>query len=98
MFETIVWTKVGGPSMIEPPKMGFAFLWKTPKFGPNSCLTNNFLHCEFQLSMFSSWKVLFWEGIFGKRFWSWAPKDPRIWSKQLSHKTTSFIMSFNFLC
>jgi len=24
--------------------------WKTAKFGPNNCLTNNFLHCEFQLS------------------------------------------------
>jgi len=31
---------------------------RTPKFGQN-CVTNNFLHCEFQLSTLSSSKVLF---------------------------------------
>jgi len=34
---------------------------KTPKFGSSNCLTNNFLNCEFQLSMLSSSKVSFWE-------------------------------------
>jgi len=38
---------------------------RTLKFGPNNCLLNNFLHYEFQLSMLSSSKILFWEGHFG---------------------------------
>jgi len=33
---------------------GFATSPKKPKFGPNSYLTNNFLHYKFQLSMLSS--------------------------------------------
>jgi len=39
-------------NLLPPP-------WRNPKFFPNNCLTNNFLHCKFQLSMFSSSKVLF---------------------------------------
>jgi len=39
---------------------------RTPEFGPNNCLTNNFLHYEFQLSMLSSSKFFLWEGYF---FW-----------------------------
>jgi len=34
-------------------------------FGQNNCLTDNFLYCEFQLSMFSSLKVLFRGAILG---------------------------------
>jgi len=33
---------------------------KTTKFGSNKSLTNNFLHCEFQFSILSNSKVLFW--------------------------------------
>jgi len=40
--------------------LGMFLLPEDTKFGQNNCLTNNFLHCEFQLSMFSSLKVLFW--------------------------------------
>jgi len=32
---------------------------RTPKFGPNSCLTNNFLHYEFQLSIRDGRSLLF---------------------------------------
>jgi len=38
---------------------------RTPKFGQNNCITNKSLHCEFQLSMFSSSKVSFNWGHFG---------------------------------
>jgi len=41
--------------------------WKTAKFGTNNCIINNFLHCEFHLSMFSSSsKILLWEENFGE--------------------------------
>jgi len=33
-----------------------------PKFGPNNCITNNFLHYDLQLSMLSSSKILLWKG------------------------------------
>jgi len=41
---------------------GFASPRRTHKFGQNNCLTYNFLHCEFQISMLSSSKVTFWGG------------------------------------
>jgi len=47
------------------PFWGCLPLQRTPKFGPNNCLTNIFLHCEFQISMLSSSKVSFWEDYFG---------------------------------
>jgi len=46
---------------------------------PNNCLTNNFLHCEFQLSMLSSLKVSFLKGHFlGERS---PPDDPRFFGQ-----------------
>jgi len=66
------------PLSPESPKMRFA-PQKTPKFGPNNSLTNNFLHCEFQLSMFSSSKVLFL-GVLPP------PEGFPIWFKQKKFK------------
>jgi len=46
---------------------------KTSKFSQNNCLTNNFLHCEFQLSMSSRSKWLFFRPTFwGGALWSGA--------------------------
>jgi len=39
---------------------------ENPQLGQNNCLTYNFLHCEFQISVLSSLKVTFWEGPFWK--------------------------------
>jgi len=64
---------------------------KTPKFGLTNCLTNNFLHCEFQLSMLSSLKVSFGEV---------RPPPPGGSPNLLqiiASQTTSYIVSFNFL-
>jgi len=63
---------------------------RTPKFGPNNCLTNNFLHCEFQFSMLSSSKVSFW----GVR----PPGGSPNLVKTIVSQTSSYIVSFNFLC
>jgi len=68
---------------------------RTPKFGRNNCLTYNFLHSEFQLSMLSSSKVLFW----GVNIGGVLPpvRHPNLIKIIVSH-TTSYIVSFNFLC
>jgi len=42
---------------------------RTPKFGPNNCLTNIFLHYEFQLSLLNSSKVWFWGVCFPLPSW-----------------------------
>jgi len=75
------------PPRANPQKWGLPFPLprKTPKFGPNNCHTNNFLHCEFQLSMFSSSKVSF----LGRPFWDhliiakytlkWLICKPHLW-------------------
>jgi len=57
--ETLVWTKFGAPSRSEPAKM--SSLPRTTKYDSNKYLANNFLHCEFQLSMLCNSKVSFWE-------------------------------------
>jgi len=55
---------------VNPQKCGSPPFQRTNKFGPNKCLTINFLHCEFQLSMFSNSKVSFWKSHFGgEHFW-----------------------------
>jgi len=53
---------------------------KTPKFGPNNCLTNNFLHSKFRFTMLSSSKVSFRRGHF---LWEVCPFPWRTpnWSK-----------------
>jgi len=53
MFSSLKVLFLGGPQ-------------RTSKFTQNNCLTvtNNFLHCEFQLSIFSGLKVSFWGGHF----------------------------------
>jgi len=58
--------------------------------------TINLLHYEFQTSMLSSSKISLWESQFEGR--GLPPKDPQIWSKQLSHKQLSYITSFKLLC
>jgi len=68
------------------PFGGFV-LSEDPKFGQNISLTYNFLHSEFQLSMLSSSKVLFW------RF---SPRRPPYLVKIFVSLTTSYIVSFNF--
>jgi len=60
-------------------------------FGQNNCLTNNFLYCEFQLFMFSSLKVLFFEGV------SLPGGLPNL-VKVNDSQTSSYIVSLNFLC
>jgi len=42
---------------------------RTHKFGPNNCLTNNFLHCEFKLTMLNSAKVSFGGHFEGLHPW-----------------------------
>jgi len=55
--------------------------WRTPKFGSSNCLTNIFLHCEFQLSMLSRSKFFF-EGS------SW--KTPKFVQTIVSQTTSSY--------
>jgi len=68
--------------------------WKTAKFGPNNCLANNFLHCEFQLSILNSSKVLLWGGGAGI-----CPQNtPNLVQTIVSQTSSSFnIVCFNFL-
>jgi len=64
------------------------------KLGQNNRLTSNFLHCEFQLSMFSSSKVLFREGgYFGGSTLAGLPNLVSLIVSQI----TSYIVSFKFL-
>jgi len=72
--------------------------WRTPKFGPNNCLTNNFLHYEIQLSMLSSSKVLFWGGVAPRGPQIWFPERPLNLVKTIVSQTTSYVVTFNFLC
>jgi len=67
---------------------------RTPKFGQNNCLTNNFLHCEFQLFMLSSSNVSF----LGSHFGEFSPRKAPNFVKIIVSHTTSYIVSFNFLC
>jgi len=69
--------------------------WKTPKFGQNNCLTNNFQHSEFQLSMLSSSKVLFLGGHFGGVLPLVRPQNL---VKIIVSHTIFYNVSFNFLC
>jgi len=69
---------------ISPPR-------RTPKFGRNNCLSCNFLHCEFQLSMLSSSKVSFRDG----HFWGIRPQNL---VQLIVSQTSSYNVSFNFLC
>jgi len=64
---------------------------RAPKFCPNNCLINNFLLCEFQLSMLSSSKVSFLRP-FGS-----SPRRPPNLVKIIVSPTTSYIVSFNFI-
>jgi len=65
----------------------FTFYGEDSKFSQNTCLTNNFLHCEFQLFMFSSLKDSFWGSNFGGIFWLVPPPGgPQIWSKNFFAK------------
>jgi len=68
---------------------------RTFKFGQNKCLTYNFLHCEFHLSMLNSLKVLF----LGGRFEGYIPTGGllNLVKITVSH-ATSYIVSFDFLC
>jgi len=78
--------------MLSCSKVSFCAVFasrKTPKFGPNNCLTSVFLHYEFQLSMLSNsksfilgrftmyveqFKSFTLEGLF---FWGgFAPQEP----------------------
>jgi len=78
--------------------------WKTTIFVPNNYLTNNFLHCEFQPSMFSNSKVSLWEGQFGGGGGGLPKRKTPPPGNQLNlvqtivSQTTSYIVSFNFLC
>jgi len=70
------------------------------KFGPNSCLTNKFLHYEFQLSMLSSLKFSLWKGQFvfgGAGACLLPPKLPNLVQTVVS-QITFYIISFKFLC
>jgi len=68
---------------------------RAPKFCPNNCLTNNFLLCEFQLSMLSSSKKFyFWGVIFGGS----RPGGPPNLVKIIVSLITFYIVSFKFLC
>jgi len=56
---------------------------RATKVGKNNSFQNNFLYCEFQLSIFNSLKVSFGEwGILGVS----SPENTQIWSTQLPHK------------
>jgi len=74
---------------------GLPPLRRTPNCGQNNCLTYNFLHCEFQISMLSSSKVSFWGGHFGGV--CSLLEFPTLAKIIVSH-TTSYILCFNFLC
>jgi len=74
---------------------------RTAKFGPN-----NFLHYEFQLSMSNSLKISLWEGHFwgaGVCPLSHKGDSPSYGGSPnllqiIVPQTTSYIISFNFLC
>jgi len=67
---------------------------KTPKYGSNNSLSSNFLHCEFQLSMMSGSKVLFWENHFGEL--GPFPGGPLNLVRAIVSQISSYLVSFNF--
>jgi len=70
---------------------------RTSKFGQINCLTNVFLHYEFQLSMFSSLKISFWECVLGEPF-QWGFLLPLSLIRIIVWQTNSYSVSFIFLC
>jgi len=72
--------------------LGGSLPQRAPKFCPNNCLTNNFLLCEFQLSMA--------EQLKSSNFGGFAPppREPPNLFKIIVLRTTFYIVSFNFLC
>jgi len=68
--------------------------WRAPKFCPNNCLTNNFLICEFQLSMLSSSQVLFLGAILR----GLPPEGLPTLVKIIVSPITFYIINFKFLC
>jgi len=73
---------------------------RIPKFCPNNCYTNIFLHYGFQLSMLSCSKNFTLGGPFlalgGWRFAS--PRGSPNLVQTIVSQTSSYITSFNFLC
>jgi len=69
---------------------------RTIKFGPNNCLTNNFLHYEFQLSTsyVEQFKNFTLKGPFMVTPF---PKKPKFSPNSCLTIITSYIMSFNVL-
>jgi len=63
-----------------------------PQIWLNNCLPSNFLHCEFQLYMFSSSKVLY-RGHFGGS----SPRRALNLVRLIVSEISSYIVSFNFL-
>jgi len=80
--------------ILEGAVLGIHLL-KDPQIGPNNCLTNNFLHYEFQFFMLSSSNIHSRRAIWGGRTGFTPSKRTLSLVQTIVSQTTSYFMNFN---